>query len=145
AQARKASKTFENSIYPRDRHYFGAEWRPGVDGDPHVTCLVADLRSSSAGGFFSAEDEYPRIVNPTSNQREMFDLNSASNLPGDPNFSLTLAHEFQHMIHWHEHPHDNAWLNEGMSMLAEQLNGFPPINEAQTFLAEPDTQLDTFT
>jgi len=145
AATQKAADTFERSIYPADRTFFGSEWRPGVDGDPHITCLVGDLRSSGAAGFYSAEDEYPRLVNPWSNQREMVYINSTALLPGDPSFNQTLAHEFQHMIHWHMHSHDNAWLNEGMSMLAEQLNHYPPVEEPSTFFERPDTQLNTWT
>jgi len=50
AALRKAADLFEHSTYPTDRSYFGSEWRPGVDGDPHIVCLIADLRSASAGG-----------------------------------------------------------------------------------------------
>jgi hypothetical protein len=137
--------TFEKSIYPTDRHYFGSEWRPGVDGDPHVICLYGDLRSSTAAGFYSAEDEFPRQVNPWSNQHEMFYMNAADTTPGTAYFNLVLSHEFQHMIHWHMHPGDSAWINEGMSTLAEQLNNHPPTDEAQSFLDLPTTQLDTWT
>jgi immune inhibitor A len=144
ADIQRAALRFENRTYPTDRRYFGSEWTPGVDGDPHITCLVADLKSSSAIGYFSAEDEYPRLVNPYSNQREMVYLNSVYTTPGDQIFDLTLSHEFQHMIHWHMHPHDNGWLNEGMSMLAEKLNGFQPQAELDAFLGLPQTQLNAW-
>jgi hypothetical protein len=49
------------------------------------------------------------------------------------------------MIHWHLHPGDSAWLNEGMSTLAEEFNGHPPTDEAQSFLNLPTTQLNTWT
>src|SRR5579859_2180308 len=71
-----AALQFENHIYPTDRKYFGSEWRPGVDNDVHITCLIGDLRSTGVGGYYSAEDEYPHAVNPYSNQREMFYINS---------------------------------------------------------------------
>jgi hypothetical protein len=144
ADAKKSVDTFEHSIYPTDRSYFGSEWTPGVDGDSHVTCLVANLRSSGVAGYFSSEDEYPHLVNPYSNQRKMFYLNAEATLPGDSAFNLTLSHEFQHMIHWHMHPHDNAWLNEGMSMLAERLNHFAPTSEPSAYVSQPDTQLNSW-
>ncbi|MGB9641297.1 MAG: hypothetical protein ACPL4H_10320, partial [Anaerolineales bacterium] len=31
--------TFEKKIYPTDREFFGSEWTPGVDGDPHIYIL----------------------------------------------------------------------------------------------------------
>jgi immune inhibitor A len=144
ADAQKTAATFEHSIYPTDRSFFGSEWTPGVDGDPHVVCLVADLRSSGVAGYFSSEDEYLRVVNPYSNQREMIYLNAAATLPGDGDFNLTLSHEFQHMIHFHMHPHDNAWLNEGMSMLAERLNHYAPTGEPSSYVSQPDTQLNSW-
>ncbi len=141
----KAVSKFEHKTYPTDRNLYGSEWRPGVDGDPHITCLYGDLRSAGAAGFFSAEDEYPREVNPYSNVREMFYINT-NTPPGTSDFDVTLAHEFQHMIHFHVHPRDNAWLNEGMSVLAQRINGYPDstLGYAQAFLDDPSTQLDTF-
>lgn len=145
AAVRKSAEIFEKSIYPTDRSYFGSEWRPGVDGDPHVICLYGHLRSSTAGGFYSAEDEYPRQVNPRSNEHEMFYMNADGTTPGTDYFNDVLSHEFQHMIHWHMHPGDNAWINEGMSTVAEMLNGYPPRMYWVPFLGQPTTQLDTFT
>lgn len=142
----KAAHTFETTTYPTDRSYYGSEWRPGIDGDPHITCLVGDLQSTSTGtaGFFSAEDEYPRSVNPYSNQREMFYINFTNTPPGTTDFDLTLAHEFQHMIHWHMHPHEELWLNEGMSILAQVLNKYTDDGMGNSFLSQPDTQLNTW-
>jgi hypothetical protein len=141
---KKAADVFEKSTYPTDRYYFGSEWIPGIDGDPHITCLIGNLKSSGVGGYFSAEDEYPHLVNPYSNQREMFYIDANGANPADPSFSSTLAHEFQHMIHFHMHPHENLWLNEGMSMLAEKLNGYAVIGEPSAFVSQPGTQLDTW-
>ncbi|MGH2447081.1 MAG: hypothetical protein ACRDFS_00530 [Chloroflexota bacterium] len=145
AEAQSSADIFEHKIYPTDRRNFGTEWNPGVDGDPHITCLVGDLRSSTAAGFYSAEDEYPKLVNPYSNQREMIYMNSLATSPGETGFNEILSHEFQHMIHWHMHPHDNAWLNEGMSMLAEYINHYPPTGEPDAFVSTPSTQLNTWT
>lgn len=141
AAAQKAIQHFEASIYPTDRSFFGSEWIPGVDGDPHITCLLANLKGNGIAGFFSAEDEYRRVVYPYSNQREMIYMNSMETLPGDGQFDQILSHEFQHMIHEHVHPEDNAWLNEGMSVLAEQLNHYPPVDYPTAFMQQPDTQL----
>jgi hypothetical protein len=140
----KAAHTFETSTYPTDRSYFGSEWRPGIDGDDHITCLVGNLQSTGVAGFFSSEDEYARAVYPYSNQREMFYINSSNTLPGSGDFDLTLSHEFQHMIHWHMHPHEELWLNEGMSILAQVLNKYSDDGNADAFLAEPHTQLTTW-
>ena len=34
---------FETQIYPTNRAFFGEEWSPGVDNDPHVTLLFVRL------------------------------------------------------------------------------------------------------
>src|SRR5207237_3092571 len=121
AQAIESMATvFENSIYPTDRALFGSEWTPGVDNDPHITVLFSPLRG--AGGSYSAADEYTKAVNPFSNEREMIYISTAGGWNG---LESTLAHEFQHMIHWHEHPNQDIWLNEGSSVLASALHGYP--------------------
>src|SRR5205085_2621595 len=66
---KRAANTFESSIYPTDRRIFGSEWTPGVDNDPRITVLFADI--PGAGGYFSSADEYTRGVNPYSNEREI--------------------------------------------------------------------------
>jgi len=40
-EAKKLIDTFENKIYPTDREFFGSEWTPGVDRDPHIYVLYA--------------------------------------------------------------------------------------------------------
>ena len=142
AAVQHAAATFEKHTYPTDRALYGSEWRPGVDGDPHITCLVGNLESNGTAGAFSAEDEYPRAVNPYSNAREMFYINT-NTMPGTTDFDNTLAHEFQHMIHWHMHQQDEAWLNEGMSVLAQHLTGYSADYDG-AYLADPTTQLDTW-
>jgi len=135
---------FQNNAYPTDRQYFGSEWIPGVDGDPHVYILYARGLGANVGGYYDSSSEYSHLVNPYSNEKEIFFLNADSGTPlSDAYWGGTLAHEFQHMIRWYHHPDDTAWLNEGFSMLAEQLNGYEPGNEP-AFLANPDLQLNAW-
>ncbi len=42
---------FEDKIYPTDRRFFGSEWTPGVDNDPHVHIVYARNLGASTGGF----------------------------------------------------------------------------------------------
>lgn len=142
--AQTFANRFEHTIYPTNRSIFGSEWRPGVDDDPHITLLVGNLKSSGVVGYYSSYDEYPLVVHHHSNQREMIYINSAATIPGDPVFDATVAHAFQLMIHWHLHPRDNAWLSQGMSMLAEYLDHHPRQDEANAFLAQPSTQLNSW-
>ena len=50
---------FENQIYPINRDFFGSEWTPGVDGDPHIYILYARGIGEGIAGYFSSADEYP--------------------------------------------------------------------------------------
>jgi hypothetical protein len=136
---KRAASTFESSIYPTDRRLFGSEWTPGVDNDPHITVLFASV--PGAGGYFSSADEYTRVVSPYSNQREIIYIGTDS---GWSNVESTLAHEFQHMIHWHEHPNHDVWLNEGASTLAQAVNGYGLGGVDDDFMRNPDTQLDAW-
>ena len=142
AALQSSANTFETKIYPTDRATFGSEWSPGIDDDVHLTILNAVGLGSGVGGYFSAEDEYPTSINPYSNAREMFYVNLEGAIPGSADYNSTLAHEFQHMIHWYEHPVDLSWMNEGMSVLAQHLNGYPVDYIAQSYLQRPDTQLN---
>jgi hypothetical protein len=135
---RDAAERFD-AVAERNRATFGSEWRPGVDGDPRLVVLVAS--TPGAGGYYSSADEYPRSINPYSNQHEMIYIDAQ---PGDPYFDATLAHEFQHMIHWSEHASQDVWLNEGMSEYAVELNGYTIGLPEGEYAARPDTQLNTW-
>ncbi|NJP06882.1 MAG: hypothetical protein HC837_15320, partial [Chloroflexaceae bacterium] len=61
--------------------------------------------------------------------------------PASSDYLDTLAHEFQHMIHWNEQRQADVWLNEGCATLSENLNGFSTQSYALSYLRQPDTQL----
>lgn len=142
---RASADLFEQSTYETDRRNYGSEWTPGPDDDPHITVLNAgDL--GPIGGYFSSEDEYPKAVSPYSNERQMIYVNmSGGGIPGTEYYNATLAHEFQHMIHWYQHPGDDSWTNEGMSVLAQHLNSYTDGGVADAFLQRPDTMLGGWT
>jgi immune inhibitor A len=117
--------TFENKIYPTDREFFGSEWTPGVDNDPHIYIVYTRGTGASNAGYFSTPDEYNPLVHKYSNGHEMFVFNADNVALGDPYTYGTLAHEFQHMIHWNLDRNEDTWMNEGFSVLAEYLNGYP--------------------
>lgn len=137
-----SANTFETQIYPTDRATFGSEWSPGIDGDVHLTILNVYNLGSNVGGYFSPADEYPTALNRYSNQREMFYLDLDASQPGSQGYDSILAHEFQHMIHWHLHPLELSWVNEGMSMLAQHLNHYAVEGVDQALLSHPQTQLN---
>ena len=142
---RANAEHFERNIYPNTRRLFGSEVQPGVDNDPRITVMIAPL--SGVGGYFSSADAYPRIVNPFSNERDMIYLASVpARNPADPAnyFAATLAHEFQHMIHWNTNRDRDVWLDEGFAETAMYLNGYAVGGVEAAFNNNPDTQLNSW-
>jgi immune inhibitor A len=141
---KRSAREFNDKIYPHNRELFGSEWSPGVDGDPRLTILNA--RIPGVGGYFSSNDTVPKSVNRFSNEREMFYINIEARRPGTDSYGDVLAHEFQHMIQWNEAEHQATWFDEGMSQLAEELNGYAELaaDVAPAYLANPDRQLTTW-
>jgi len=137
-----ATDKFENDIYERDRSFFGSEWTPGVDKDVHIHLFNGDI--PNVGGYFSASNEYIKDVISSSNEKEMFFMNAAQAPPGSDTYYGTLAHEFQHMIHWYNKPGDDLWLDEGCADLAKYLLGIDPTDRAIAFGRYPDLQLNAF-
>ena len=135
-------ETFEAEIYPTTRKFFGSEWSPGVDGDPHLYIVYADDLGFGLAGYFSSADENHPLAHEYSNAHEAFVLNSDNlNLSGD--FTLgVLAHEFQHMIHWYGDRNESSWLNEGFSELAAHLNGYDVGGFDYLYASDPDLQLN---
>jgi immune inhibitor A len=137
-----AGERFEREIYPVVRRTFGTEWSPGVDGDPHLSILHYEDRDDDAAGYFSPSDELPQWVDRTSNATEMFYINLDGMEPGEEFYFAVLAHEFEHMIHWYNDRNETDWLDEGLAELACRVAGFDPGNNDETFLAQPDLQLN---
>jgi hypothetical protein len=133
-----AGREFEKDVYPTVARYFGSEWSPGVDSDPHITLLHADL--PGVGGLFADADEYPQAVSPTSNEREMVYLGSD---PGSRGYNALVAHELQHLVHWNADHTEEVWVNEGLSELATEIVG-GGTGHTGAALANPDTQLNAW-
>jgi immune inhibitor A len=134
--------TFENKIYPTDREFFGSEWSPGIDQDIHVYILYAGGLGSSIAGYFSAADEVPPQAHEYSNAHEMFLFNLDNTRLGDEFTYGVLAHEFQHMIHWHLDRNETSWINEGFSEVAAFLNGYDIGGFDWLYISNPDLQLN---
>jgi hypothetical protein len=163
ADIRDVGDRFDTQSYVVDTDAFGSE--SDIDGDGRVTILLTPtINALNEGaspdegiiiGFFFSLDLLPAVSPPTSNAREMFygfvpDPGGAFGPPIPRDFAiLTLdevfAHEFQHMISFNQHflirgsSPEALWLNEGMSHIAEDLNGFDGGNVARSalYLADP--------
>ena len=85
------------------------------------------------------------LVRPHSNEHEMFYINLENAMPGSDYFDGILAHELQHMIHWAMDRNEDSWVNEGLSELAAQVNGYDVGGSDYAFSLTPDTQLTAWT
>jgi len=134
-----AVQEFETNVWPAVTGLFGDIWTPGADGDPRLVILHSSLRAG-VGGYYSSADEYPRSVQPLSNERKMLYVNPLD-LPLDSQgYPAVLAHELQHAVHWAVDPGEETWLNEGLSELAMARTGFRAAN-VRSYLRQPATSL----
>jgi hypothetical protein len=142
----QSAETFENIIRPRVHEVFGTEWFPGIDGDPHLYILHARNLGSWVAAYYGSESQYPTEAVPTSNEHEMFyvNLDNMAWSVGTPYYEGVLAHEFQHMVHWHVDSNEDTWMNEGLSELSAMIAGYGSSGFATDFLLTPDLQLNNW-
>jgi len=133
---------FNDHIYPTDTQYFGEP--PDIDGDPKIHILIFDI-----------QDGYDPITNPTyyagyfdsadqsgQNNMDMFYMDCDPGVPGSDGFYGTLAHEFQHMIHFNHDNNEEPWLDEGLADFAMVANGYGlPNSHINAFRDTPATTL----
>lgn len=126
-QVDSLAEEFDNRIYPVETRFFGSEPNPGVDNDPRITILLAPL-IENAGGYFDTANEYPKLAEASSNEREMIYLN-VSSINNQAKMRSFLAHEFQHLISFNQKEKlrgvaDDIWINELRSDYAVTLLGY---------------------
>ena len=139
----QAARVFEDKVYAGDRRYFGEEPAVGLDGDPHVSIVNAEI--PGLGGYFTSVDEYPRSVHPYSNEQKAIYINVAAAPPGSTTYYGILAHEFEHMIQWNTDRVEDSWVKEGSAQVAtEAANLGNNSGAVKSFEAKPDTQLDAW-
>jgi len=118
---------FINTILPATTAYFGS---PPL-GD--FTILILDIKddfdpnggsTTYISGYYDWRNEFAYSeINP-SNQRHMIYIDSSPGNPGSTTSFGTLAHEFQHFIHFHYDPYEEDWVEEGLSGLARFVCGY---------------------
>lgn len=134
---------FEENIYPTNREFFGSEWSPGVDEDPHLYVIYASGIGSGVAGYFSSSHQYHPLIDEYSNAHETFLLSADNVKLSDDYMYGVMAHEFQHMIHWYRDRNETSWLNEGFSELATLLTGHRVVPGHDYWYADdPDSQLN---
>lgn len=147
------SSEFEKKIYPTIVSSFGPEWRPGIDKDSRITVLFHPMNENT-GGYFNSGDEYPKIQNPKSNQREMIYLNA--HYIEKTLLKSFLAHELVHLITFNQKDKtydvsEDIWLNEARADYAPTLLGYDDVFEGSNlqlrirmFLEKPSDSLTTW-
>lgn len=133
-------ESFDNS-YEKVRAVFGTEEAPGLDGDARLFVIYSDSLGQ-VGGYFGQADQLPAVIESHSNEGQFFFISNtwSSGVASEYNKEV-LAHEFQHMIHKHMDPNEEGWMNEGLSMLAQQVAGMRGYNSVTEYLAKPDQSL----
>jgi hypothetical protein len=135
-----AGASFDTS-YERVRAVFGSEDSPGLDGDTRLFVVNSD-NLGKEGGHFSQADQLPALVDVHSNEGQYFFIsNTWSSGIASNYYKEVLAHEFQHMVHKHVDPDEEGWLNEGLSMLAQQVAGMRGDNWVSEYFITPDQSL----
>jgi hypothetical protein len=135
--------TFENKIYPTDREFFGEEFNPGIDGDPHIYIIYASGLGSSVAGYFNSSDSYNPMVKEYSNAHETYMLSTTQDLADEYTYGV-LAHEFVHMIQFPSDRNDVSWLSEGFAEVGVLLNGYYVGGHDRSYTMDPDLQLTTW-
>lgn len=133
--------TFSNEVYPKTQAFFGSEWIPGVDNDPHLFILYARGLGDSIAGYSSSTDYVLPEVYSYSNAHEMFYINADAVSISDPYMLGTMAHEYQHVILGYQDPDEELWLNEGFSELSSFINGYDAGGFDYVFSGNPDMQV----
>ncbi len=152
AKQQRLISEFDEKIYPVTTRYFGHEARPGIDNDERITILLMDIRDnfSESGtytsGYFNRGDcylpgEIPEDVNLQSNCREMLYIDINPSDTESTEFFATIAHEFQHLIHFYHDSEEYDWLNEGCSQISTWLCGYGHPRQIEAYQQTPDNSL----
>jgi hypothetical protein len=150
------ANVFENTIYSVETDLFGQP--PDIDNNDRIIILVLDIRDRKwhqssypyyIAGYFWSLHTYAPTGDPSeltyySEYKEIIhiDIQSfTSNIDQD-----TVAHEYQHLLHYAQDPDETVWLDEGMAVLAEYLCGYtdgwlPYVQDSAGFMNNPTTSL----
>jgi hypothetical protein len=130
---------YKNVILPTETTWFGTP--PAAD----FTILLMDIQDSGGdtyvSGYFDSTNENT-VSN--SNNRHMIYMDSKEGTPGNTTFYGTLAHEFQHFIHYNYDPSEDTWVDEGMAGLARYVCGYGPQTSHVTAFSQTPTTSLTF-
>jgi hypothetical protein len=138
--ARALAEAFDATIYPTDTRIFGLPPEPGIDGDARIFILVSPQVSASGKtgvlAYFARRDLARRddglSTHGHSNQKELLCVDARTLAPGRRTDLLAaVAHEFQHLINYHQKAvvagvagGEERWLDEALAMYASGACGY---------------------
>ncbi|MHA1984065.1 MAG: hypothetical protein ACW967_06900, partial [Candidatus Hodarchaeales archaeon] len=157
--AQGLANEFETNIWNSEVPYFGTV--PDVDNNGKVSILIMDIKDGSTGGsyiagvFLRTHQSDPN--GHSSNEIEYYSMNMElvhidiqSVLDNEVNG--TLAHEFQHLIHYQSDPAETLWIDEGASSFASyhagytsDISGYLSNSKPNYFLYDTDSSLTYWT
>jgi hypothetical protein len=136
----------DNDIYDWVTNIYGEEWGAQaheretnlIDASDTISILLTDINrdnndKNGVVGYFYPKDNFKRSAFSGSNERVMFYIDSVifanpdtSKIDWKKEIYATLAHEFQHMIHFYQKAVlrdvlTDVWLNEMLSETTEDL------------------------
>ncbi len=118
----------DRGIIANDNEIFGLP--PDIDGDGAVDILLHDIDEGEGFGccvlgYVSSVDLNPSAPEGQGNKRDILyvDLPDGLVQGGVISIAGTIAHEYQHLIHFGYGP-ELTFVNEGLSEWAEVMNGF---------------------
>jgi len=140
---------FENRIYPQLTSTFGEIKQYNKEEGDKITVLFYPMKEG-ARGYIRNIDAYEKIVNPSSNERNIIYLNS--NYIEEGFLEEILAHEFMHLIQLNEKEirkgvKEDIWLNEARAEYAITFLGYDKKDNSylekriKDFLIRPSTSL----
>ncbi len=124
----------DNDIFDWVTNVYGKEWDSDAkEADSHlitynstIDILLYNMSSSNIAGYFWAKDNFQKSTISASNEKLMFYINTQLLSSNSKETYTTLAHEFQHMIHFYQRSvlrgiEDSTWFDELMSEATEDL------------------------
>jgi hypothetical protein len=116
----------QNSIIENDEEVFGAAPVNTFDNARSCDFLLTDIKDNLNGGFVAGFfSPYDQTDAPGSNKMNLLYIDSKEGIQsGISNVLGTLAHEYQHLIHYSTNNQSEVMFNEGCSEVASILNGY---------------------
>lgn len=113
---------------------------PDIDGDPRLFILLLDISEPGYIGFF---DSNLATLPLPEYRRDTIYLDAPELRRQSYLARGTLAHEFQHLIHWGHDPDEDRWVDEGLAGYAEEVAGYPEADKdaVPAFLKTPEAGL----